>query len=412
MLKSLIASALLVLWGEAAIGAPASAPLALVESRPLETSVGDSLLPATVTQWLEMIGSAKSTLDLEEYYLSEIPGQALTPVLQAIGAAAGRGVHVRLLLDSRLHRTYPQPADSLGKLTNLSVRIIDYGKRAGGVQHSKFFVVDGKEAFVGSQNLDWRSLSHIHELGLRVRMPSVASALEDVFETDWGAADTTKALVAVDRARVQWPISFEQGGEKGELWLGASPRKTTPASIPWDRDLLVRRINEAKSEIVIQSLQYAVSGFGSRDSTIHQALIAAAGRGVKVRLLISDWVLGGSGEADLRALAAVPNVEVHISRLPDWSGGYISFARVEHCKYMVADSAWLWLGTSNWEPSYFLTTRNVGLTIRHGGLARSARRVFENDWTASSSLPFGPETRLASKPHGEKPPEASKVSGK
>src|SRR5262249_32007193 len=158
-----------------------------------------------------------------------------------------------------------------------------------------------------------------------------ASALEDVFETDWGAADTTRALVAVDRARVAWPIRFEQGGEKGELWMGASPRSTTPSSIPWDRDLLVRRINEAKTEVVVQSLQYGVAGFGSRDSTVHQALIAAAGRGVKVRLLISDWVLGGAGESDLRALAAIPNIEVHISRLPEWSGGYISFARVEHC---------------------------------------------------------------------------------
>src|SRR5262245_39881714 len=142
-----------------------------------------------------MIRSAKSTLDLEEYYLSERPGEALSPVLQALGAAAGRGVRVRLLLDSRMHRTYPQPADSLGKITNLSVRVVDYARLAGGVQHSKYMVVDRTEAFVGSQNLDWRSLSHVHELGLRVRLAPVATALEDVFETDWNAADTTKALV-------------------------------------------------------------------------------------------------------------------------------------------------------------------------------------------------------------------------
>jgi phosphatidylserine/phosphatidylglycerophosphate/cardiolipin synthase-like enzyme len=358
-----------------------------------------------------MIGGARATLDLEEYYLSERPGEALSPVLQAVGAAAARGVHVRLLLDSRLHRTYPQPADSLGKLPNLQVRAVDYGRLARGVQHSKFMVVDGAQAFVGSQNLDWRSLSHIHELGLRVRLAPVAAALEDVFDTDWNAADTTQALSALDRARVSWPIRFEQGGEAGELWLGASPRATTPASIPWDRDLLVARIAQAKREVVVQSLQYGVSGFGTRDSTLHLALVDAGRRGVRVRLLISDWVLGSPGEADLQALTVVPHVEVRISRIADWSGGYIPYSRVEHCKYAVADSSWLWLGTSNWEPSYFLTTRNVGLTVRHGGLARAARHVFEKDWTASSALPFGPQTHLVSRPHGQRAPEGVRVYG-
>ncbi len=409
VLHTLIAAALLA-SSSGPVGAAPSA-LTLVESRPLETALGDPALPATAPQWLEMIQSAQTTLDLEEYYLSERPGEALSPVLQAIGAAASRGVHVRLLLDSRMHRTYPQPADSLGKIPNLSVRIIDYGRLAGGIQHSKFMIVDGTQAFVGSQNLDWRSLSQIHELGLRVRVAPVAAALTDVFETDWNAADTTKAPAVLDRARVAWPIHFEQGGESGELWLGASPRATTPASIPWDRDLLARRIAEAQREVVVQVLIYGVSGYGSRDSTLHRALVDAARRGVKVRLLISDWELGTPGEPDLQALASIPNVEVHISRLADWSGGYIPFARVEHCKYAVTDSTWLWLGTSNWEPSYFLTTRNVGLTVRHGGLARNARRVFETDWKASSSLPFGPQAHLLSKPHGQRPPEGAKVYG-
>ena len=64
---------------------------------------------------------------------------------------------------------------------------------------------------------------------------------------------------------------------------------------------------------------------------------------MKVKLIVSDWVVGGRGEADLRALAATPNIEVRISQVADWSKGYIPFARVEHCKYMVTDGQWLWL---------------------------------------------------------------------
>jgi phosphatidylserine/phosphatidylglycerophosphate/cardiolipin synthase-like enzyme len=402
----------LLVSSSGAMGASRSAPpLLLVESRPLETSLGDPALPPTASEWLDMIHAAHATLDLEEYYLSERPGEALSPVLQAIGAAAGRGVRVRLLLDARMHRTYPQPADSLARIPNVSVRVVDYQRLAGGIQHAKFMIADGADAFVGSQNLDWRSLSHIHELGLRVRLAPVAAALEDVFETDWNATDTTRTSAPVDRARVTWPVRFEQGGEVGEVWLGASPRATTPASIPWDRDVLLRRIAEAKREIVVQTLDYGVAGFGARDSSLHQALIGAARRGVKVRLLISDWELGSPGEADLQSLTSVPNVEVRISRVPDWSGGYIPFARVEHCKYAVTDSTWLWLGTSNWEPSYFLTTRNVGLTVRHGELARAARRVFEQDWKSPTAVTFGPQAHLTPRSHGQKPPEGAKVYG-
>src|SRR5262245_48467170 len=411
-LSGLIALALLAPAGGAMSASRTAPPLVLVETRPLETSLGDPSLPATTGEWLDMIGSARTTLDLEMFYLSERPGEALSPVLAAIGAAAARGVQVRLLLDSRMHRTYPMPADSLGRIPNLSVRVVDYRRISGGVQHSKFMIADRAEVFIGSQNLDWRSLSHIHELGLRSRLAPVAAALGDIFETDWNAAaDTTKPATPVDRARVKWPVRFELSGKKGELWLGASPRATTPVSIYWDRDLLVKRLDEARREIVVQSLNYGVAGFGSQDSTIHRSLIAAARRGVKVRLLISDWELGSPGEADLKALATNPNVEVRISRLQDWSGGYIPFARVEHCKYAVTDSSWLWLGTSNWEPSYFLTTRNVGLVVHHGDLAQQVRRVCATTWSSTAAIPYGPDAQIASRPYGLKPPDGVTVYG-
>jgi phosphatidylserine/phosphatidylglycerophosphate/cardiolipin synthase-like enzyme len=129
--------------------------------------------------------------------------------------------------------------------------------------------------------------------------------------------------------------------------------------------------------------------------------VAAAGRGVKVKLLVSDWVLGGSGEPELRTLAATPNIEIRIGRVPEWSGGYIAFARVEHLKFMVVDSEWMWIGTANWEPSYFLTTRNVALTVHHTPLAAEGRRIFEADWTGPTALAFGPRAVIAPRGHGE-----------
>jgi phosphatidylserine/phosphatidylglycerophosphate/cardiolipin synthase-like enzyme len=396
----------------AAPAAPAAPPpIQLGESRPLETALGDTTLPTAQAVWIEMIRGAKAQLDLEHFYLSRKVGEALDPVLDEIGRAAARGVRVRLLLDRGMYRTYPQPADSLAKLANVSLRLVDYRRLAGGVQHAKFMIVDDRDAWLGSQNLDWRALSQIHELGARVRLEPAARAIADVFETDWQASDTTKAPTPVDRKLARWPLAFTQDGVAGRLWVSASPAKLVPPSIPWDRDVVVERVNAAKRELVAQVLSYGVGGRGRPDSTLHRALLAAAGRGVKVKLIVSDWVVGGGGEADLRALAATPNIEVRISQVPEWSRGYIPFARVEHCKYMVVDGEWLWLGTSNWDPSYFLSSRNLAITVQHVPLANRVRAIFETSWTAPSATPLAEGKPLAKRVHGEEPPPGATFYG-
>src|SRR6266545_67794 len=304
--RSLALLPLLALLAVAATPRSTQAPVQLGESRPLQTALGDTSLPTAAEVWVDMLRGATRRVDLEHFYLSRKPGEALDPVLDEIGRAAARGVKVRLLLDAGMHRTYPQPADSLGALANVSVRTVDYHRIAGGVQHAKFMVVDDREAWLGSQNLDWRALSQIHELGARVALEPVAKAFDDVFETDWAASDSTSKAPPVDRKPGKWPIAFEQDGEKGELWPSANPRAQSPASLPWDRDVLAARLNAAKREIVAQFLSYGVGGRGNVDSTLHKALLAAAARGVRVRLIASDWEVGGRGEADLRALAATP----------------------------------------------------------------------------------------------------------
>ena len=395
----------------AATPATPSPALELGESRPLETKLGNPALHEARDEWVDMIRGARGTLDIEQFYFSHRPGESLQPVVDEIGRAAARGVRVRLLLDAGFLKTYPQPAESLARLEYVEVRAVDYRRLTSGVQHAKFMIVDGHDAWIGSQNLDWRAFTQIHELGLRVRHEALAGAIRSVFASDWAAADTTKPFVVGLPSGAAWPQRVTQApGRDVEVWLGASPRATTPAGIPWDRDLIVQRLAEAKREVSIQLLQYGVRQRGGEDSTLHRALLSAVGRGVKVRLILSDWSLGGANEPAMRDLAA-RGVEVRISRVPDWSGGYIPFARVEHCKYMVVDSEWLWVGTSNWEPSYFINTRNLGLTVHDPVLARQADVIFATSWNAPGAAPYGPDTKLPPREHGAKAPEGVKVYG-
>ena len=132
----------------------AQPPLELVESIPVETILDNPDIRNTREVWLEMISGARRALDIEQFYISNAPGEALDTIITAIMQAAERGVRVRLIVDSRMYKTYPGTAESLGQRPGIVMRVIDFAKIAGGVQHAKFFIVDGKAVFLGSQNFD------------------------------------------------------------------------------------------------------------------------------------------------------------------------------------------------------------------------------------------------------------------
>jgi phosphatidylserine/phosphatidylglycerophosphate/cardiolipin synthase-like enzyme len=162
---------------------------------------------------------------------------------------------------------------------------------------------------------------------------------------------------------------------------------------------------------VAQVLTYSIGGH-ERDSTIDAALRRAAGRGVRVRLVVSDWEPDNPRIADLQSLSGTPNLEAKLSTVPEWSKGYIPFARVEHCKYMVVDSLWTWVGSSNWEPGYFHGTRNVSVSLRNRAIAVQARAIFETSWNASGDRVVRPGETYAKKEHGMTPPPGKAAYGK
>ena len=414
MLRRLLIAALLLIAAQAVAAAPAptaTPPLTLGETVPLETTYGNPALPAARDLWVDMITHATRSIDIEEFYFSYRAGERMQPIIDAIGVAASRGVKVRLMLDTNMGKTYPHPADSLAKLPHIEVRFVDYRALAGGVQHSKFMVVDSRDAWLGSQNLDWRSFTHIHELGVRMNEPRLASALMAIFEADWAAAARDQKETPPVASIPAWPLRIVQGArDTAIVTLSASPQKTTPAGIPWDLQMIVGRIAATTDTVRIQTMNYGVISHGVADSTLHKALIAAAQRGVPVQLLVADWTLGGAGESAIRDLAAVPNIAVRISQVPEWSGGYVPFSRVEHCKYMVTgdDS---WIGTSNWEPSYFLNTRNVALNVHNAAIAAQLRRVFWNDWSQPTAVAFTPDSKLTPRMHGMTVPAGAKSYG-
>lgn len=382
--------------------------LVLVESSPVETAMDHPDIPEAWQVWPEMINAATRTLDVAQFYVSNTPGGRLEPTIQAIEAAARRGVRVRVLAEEKFYKQYPETLERLAAQRGIEMRRIDTRKIVGnGVMHAKYFLVDGREAFLGSQNFDWRALEHIQELGLRVRIPEVVHALGAVFELDWAlaagaprpAAGSAAGPAAGSAANAVGPFPARFGTEPVRVTPVFSPRGYLPEPATWDLPRLVRLIDEAKRSVRVQLLTYRPRARdGSPFLELEDALKRASARGVKVELMLADWAKRKGTIESLQALHAPPGLTVKLVTIPRASSGFIPFARVVHAKYMVVDGEVAWLGTSNWERDYFTDTRNVGLIIEGPAFALMLERFFADTWQGPYSAQVDPQATYVAPP--------------
>jgi len=354
----------------------------LVQSIPMETDLADPALPFAKDVWLDMVRGAKSSVDAAEFYITSRAGSALEPVLGELEKAGARGVKVRFLLSSKMLDQDPASVARLRRIPGVEVRSFDLAGVSKGILHAKFFIVDGREAFLGSQNFDWRALEHIHELGVRTAEPVLVSRLVRLFAIDWAFVEGRR----LPDFGPQPPMSA-----RSHVELVASPPFLTPKDIRPAIEALVDLIDQAKQSVRVQLLTYSpISGQDRYWPALDNALRAAAVRGVKVRLLVSDWVLGGRALPHLKALTLLPNLEVKVASIPEAKEGHLPFARVIHSKYLVVDEVHLALGTSNWEESYFTESRNIELLFRDSPLAAQAARIHDRLWTSRYAFALDP----------------------
>jgi len=354
----------------------------LVYSYPVETTLEEKDLRLAQDVWPKMFDAAKKTIDIEEFYASPMDGEPLEASLKALERAAKRGVKIRVTLEKKFEKNSLDGIARLKSIPGLDLRILDWSSiNAGaGIIHAKFFVVDGKAAYVGSQNFDWRALKHIHETGLRVTDAKVAADIQRVFDHDWAYTEGKPEPDGAD-------LAFDRDAR---AYLVASPKAKNPAGIGDSEAELVRLIAQSTSAISIQLLDYNPTTYGRPKRfypVIDNALRDAAVRGVKVRLLVSHWNTEEGAIDHLKSLSLVPGIEVRILTVPEAKQGPIPFSRTIHSKYMTADGNVAWVGTSNWAGGYLDSSRNLELVVKDAALSARLAAMHGRLWTSSYSEP-------------------------
>jgi len=377
-----------------------AAEIEFAESVPEETVYGSTLAARPAQMWIDMINGATKTLDFEQFYIADKPGEALEPVLAAVKAAAARGVKVRFIVEKVMMSETSKALPALTAEKNIEARVIEFKKIAGGIQHAKFIVADGREVFTGSQNFDWRALSQIHEVGALIRSERAAHDFEQIFEDDWalaGGADP-KTVFKKGKSAGGKPLnaSYSEAatvrGVPVKYRLAFSPAGFLPPGYDVELAELLRLIKGAKKTIHVQVMNYSLSPYGKKGrwEDLDKALRAAGARGVKVELIFADWSMGGKGDADIKSLSQAKNVSVKITSIPVNSKGFVPFSRVDHTKYMVFDGVKALLSTSNWSKDYFTETRGAALIIEGAAGAAPLEDIFGRAWSATYSSPVEP----------------------
>jgi phosphatidylserine/phosphatidylglycerophosphate/cardiolipin synthase-like enzyme len=367
---------------------PTPVSIRLVESVPVETTLGRDDIQDTRDTWLAMLRGAEQTLDIAQFYYANREGEALEDVLRAVIEAADRGVKVRVIGERKFYDTYPGTLDRLRAHARIDVRLFDIsGLTAGGVHHAKYFIVDGRRVFVGSQNWDWRALRHINELGVAMTDIPVASAFTHIFNFDWALAGNRgveEASAAAGTITTHFPIVIEDSLGRHEVTPVFSPRDLLPMGALWDETAIKELIGGARDSLKLQLLSYRSY------PSLEDAMLQAAARGVRISVLVSDWSLAPAQQEDLRQLQRTENITVRFTHIPEYSGGFISYARVEHCKYLLADDARAWIGTSNWSRSYFHASRNAGIILHSPSLLSLLHAKYQQSWYGPYAVQFDP----------------------
>ncbi|CAM9134342.1 unnamed protein product [Bubo scandiacus] len=372
--------------------------IVLVESIPEGMTFSDGSVPnpSTFSTWMNLLGTVTHSLDIASFYWTMTNEDTRThepsaaqgeQILNELLQLPQRGITVRITVSRPSAKA---PLNDLRALeqSGAVVRTVDMPRLTGGVLHTKFWLVDGTHLYLGSANMDWRSLTQVKELGIAVYNCScLAKDLGKIFEAYWA--------LGIPGASIP-----------------SSPPALCAAGRTQDLGALLSVIDAAEAFVDVAVMSYLPTTEFSHPQRFWPAIDnrlrkAVFERRVKVRLLVGCWRHSRVTMFPfLKSLAAVADnqtrysVAVRLFVVPASAAqAQIPYARVNHNKYMVTEKA-AYIGTSNWSGDYFTRTAGSALVVNQtlspssagtatvpaaGTIREQLQAVFERDWSSRYS---------------------------
>ncbi|XP_058449918.1 5'-3' exonuclease PLD3-like isoform X2 [Malaya genurostris] len=394
----------------------------IVESIPegLIYPKGSPTFMSTYDAWKSLIGLAEHTIEIGSFYWT-MKGE---DVYNHSSAWQGEDIFKTLLetglngkIAIKIVQSAPTSAnpsietDILMKRNAATVRSVDFPRLfGGGVLHTKVWTIDRTHFYVGSANMDWRSLTQVKELGvLATNCSCLATDIAKIFDVYWA--------MGIPNAQIpsQWPEAYAtkynannalsvqfNNKFKVDTYFASSPPPMSTQGRTNDLDAILNVIGLAETFIHISVMDYFPLTLYTAKSQywpiIDDALRKAAiERKVTVRLLISHWKHSRKSEQyflnSIEALSnSIPGVTIEVKRFivpANNDQDRIPYGRVNHNKYMVTDNT-AYIGTSNWSGDYFINTAGIGLVMStfetNGTMVSDLQAIFDRDWSSKYAV--------------------------
>ncbi|MEW5718438.1 MAG: phospholipase D-like domain-containing protein [Chloroflexota bacterium] len=271
-----------------------------------------------------LLNSAQKTIRMEMYLLTD------RETIDALKAARGRGVDVRVILEAQpTGGAGNRPAINDLQAANVGVKT---GNPAYRATHAKTIVVDERVALIATFNPTRASFTTNREYGVINVNPDDVSEIVKVFDADW-----QRVAVTPSNPNLVW-----------------SPANT--------RQRLTGLIDEAKQSLDIQT-------DALQDRALEDCLIAAVKRGVTVRVVMSPAPSGNDPNAVGRERIVRGGAQVRFVKTP-----YI------HAQLIVADRARAFIGSQNISTAALDSQRELGISLTDARLIQILSETFAQDW--------------------------------
>ncbi len=342
----------------------------LVDGNRIDSLInGDEIFPAM----LAAIRAARRTITFETYiYWSESIGREFA---DALIERARAGVKVHVLLDwigsAKMEDKYLQEMKAAGiEIERYHAPHWSNLSRMNNRTHRKLLVLDGEVGFTGGVGIadQWRGTAqddkHWRDSHFRAEGPVVAQ-MQAVFMDNW-----IKATGRVLHSDAYFPAVPARGTQSAQMF-SSSPTGGSESM----RLMYLMAITAARTSIHLSS-----SYFVPDDLTIN-ALVAAAKRGVKVRIITPGTDI--DTEIVRKASRALwgPLLEagVEISEYQP---------TMFHCKVMVVDALLVSVGSTNFDERSFRLNDEANLNVFDAGFAKRQIEVFEADAKQARRMTF------------------------